>query len=282
MPNGLVSVILPSFNRAGTILAAAQSVLDQSYRELELIIVDDGSSDETQQRLSELHDSRLRVLYQQNQGACVARNRGIAEANGDFIAFHDSDDLWRREKLRHQMAVFQARPETDLVFCKLQGHAGERETMAYPRHIQGGPVRLEDDLFGIGTQTILARRIVLEQERFDPEMPRYQDLEWLFRVLMRFQVYCLDEPLVDYYIGADSISRDPEKLYKALSLFFTRYGSCQQRCAPLFLHAGKNLLEGALEAERRGQAPGKYLRLAWKMYPGIGSFLRAKKAAKGR
>ena len=86
----MISVIIPTYNRAGTLLAAAQSVLQQTYRDIELIIVDDGSTDDTSKVVSALQDGRVRYIpLGKNRGACAARNRGIDEAKGEYIAFQD-------------------------------------------------------------------------------------------------------------------------------------------------------------------------------------------------
>ena len=94
----MVSIIIPTYNRADKLKAAIMSVLNQTYCDLELIIVDDGSTDDTKNVVANIDDNRLRYVYQKNAGACVARNNGIEEAHGDYIAFHDSDDVWHLDK----------------------------------------------------------------------------------------------------------------------------------------------------------------------------------------
>lgn len=89
----LVSVVVPCYNRAAVLEQSVRSVLAQSYAELELILVDDGSTDRTRQVVEKIKDARLRYVYQQNAGACAARNYGAALARGEYIAFHDSDDV---------------------------------------------------------------------------------------------------------------------------------------------------------------------------------------------
>src|ERR1700728_4898735 len=96
-----VSVIIPSFNRAHCIAASVESVLAQSFQDFELIVVDDGSTDETQQVLARFGD-RIRVIRQDNGGVSAARNAGMRVARGSWIAFQDSDDTWRPEKLQTQ------------------------------------------------------------------------------------------------------------------------------------------------------------------------------------
>jgi len=105
MNRPLVSVVIPTFNRAATISAAIQSVLQQTYRDIEVIVVDDGSTDETPEVLRRFED-RVRVLRQLNAGPSAARNRGVAASRGSLLAFLDSDDVWLPEKIERQVALF--------------------------------------------------------------------------------------------------------------------------------------------------------------------------------
>ena len=102
----LVSVIIPTYNRAEIIEEAVDSVLAQDYKDFELIVVDDGSTDNTSEVLATYGDD-IRVLYQENKGVSAARNRGISEAAGKLIAFLDSDDLWMPQKLTTQVEFFR-------------------------------------------------------------------------------------------------------------------------------------------------------------------------------
>src|SRR5258707_14809733 len=107
-----VSVVLPTFNRGGTLLRSVRSVLNQSHRDLELIIVDDGSTDETHDIVDVISDSRLRYIkFDRNCGQSVARNTGIAASRADLIAFQDSDDVWLPRKLERQLSVLFAERE---------------------------------------------------------------------------------------------------------------------------------------------------------------------------
>ena len=106
----LVSVIIPTYNRAVLVERAIRSVLGQHWRDLELIVVDDGSTDGTAARLAGIDDVRMRVIPQDNGGVACARNRGLAEARADWIAFLNSDDHWHPEKLSRQMAAMMRAP----------------------------------------------------------------------------------------------------------------------------------------------------------------------------
>ncbi|NOQ85501.1 MAG: glycosyltransferase, partial [Deltaproteobacteria bacterium] len=112
-----VSVIIPTYNRAHTLREAIDSVLSQSYNDLELIIVDDGSTDETKVIVSS-YIPKLAYIYQERQGVSAARNRGIKHAQGDYISFLDSDDLWLKDKLYLQMKFMESHPEALICYTE--------------------------------------------------------------------------------------------------------------------------------------------------------------------
>ncbi len=96
--NPLISVIIPTYNRANFLGEAIESVLSQTYKNLEVIIIDDGSTDDTRQLIEKYTDKRIIYLYQEHGGTSAARNKGIQEAKGEYIAFLDSDDIWLSPK----------------------------------------------------------------------------------------------------------------------------------------------------------------------------------------
>lgn len=225
----MVSVIIPTYNRAKTIEASIRSVLLQTYRNLELIIVDDCSSDNTSEVVHSVSDARLRyVRLVKNSGACAARNAGIETARGDFLAFHDSDDLWHEDKLAKQIAVLQS-GSADVCFCKMNRFSANGTLLdIMPSHIPNGLVPGKADLFGVGTQTLLGRRAVFEAEKFDPAMPRFQDYELLIRIQRKFKLYCVGEALVDWTLSEDSISRNCGALLAAAKLLLKKYDAFQE------------------------------------------------------
>lgn len=218
----MVSVIIPVYNREKVVVDAVNSVLNQTYTDLELIVVDDGSTDNTKKVLSQISDKRLKYVYQENAGACVARNHGIELAKGSYIAFHDSDDIWHLDKLEKQMAVFN-KYNPDIVFCKLHYKKKNGTEVLWPENLKGGYVDPIENLFQIGTQTIIGKKEIFKKIRFDKELPRFQEFEFLYRASKEYSLYCLDEGLVEYSIGEDSISGNPEKLYKACCLIISKH-----------------------------------------------------------
>lgn len=131
---GLVSVIVPTYNRARQCRLSVESVLNQSYSNVEVLVIDDGSTDDTEAEISNL-DSRVRYIKQENGGVTVARNTGLRAATGDFIAFLDSDDSWMAWKLEAQLAVLRDYPEIGMVWSDLVA-VDENGKELFPRYLR--------------------------------------------------------------------------------------------------------------------------------------------------
>lgn len=222
LKNELVTVIIPTYNRAKRIKDSVESVLNQTYSNIELIVVDDGSTDDTKAVLAHINDHRLKVIYQKNAGACAARNNGIIHAHGTYIAFNDSDDTWRKDKLQKQVTAL-IKNNVDLVFCKMLDT--DKNVTIPAKHFKSGIIYPVDDVVGISTQTMLAKANVFKDNLFDSTVPRLQDIDVLIRLALssKYSFYCIDEPLVNYKVWSDSISNDPRKLEIALKIFSEKY-----------------------------------------------------------
>ena len=174
----LISCVVPVYNGERYIAEALDSILAQTYRPLEVIVADDGSSDGTARVVASYGD-RLRCLWQSNAGPSAALNLGLSEAQGELVAFLDADDLWHPEKLARQMARFQARPELDLCVTHIQNFwvpelADEAERYRDHRRAQPLP--------GYSCDSLLALRSLFEAVgRFDPMLPHGNGLEWFLR-----------------------------------------------------------------------------------------------------
>ncbi len=225
MIKDLVSVIIPTYNRAHLIKRSAMSVLNQTYGNLELIIIDDGSTDNTEEVVKSIDDERVIYIKQSNKGACAARNNGIDHAKGEFIAFQDSDDIWHKDKLEKQLGTLK-NTGADLVCCKMLGNGDA--TNVIPNTFTEGFLTYSDDVpLGISTQTLCAYSKVFKTERFDVEIPRLQDFELLLRVKDKFKIYCTEDVLIDYYIQEDSISKQTKKLLKTVELISKKHKKCR-------------------------------------------------------
>lgn len=129
----MISVIIPTYNRANVIRRSIDSVLNQTYKDLELIIIDDNSSDNTEQIINDINDKRLRYIkLNENKGACFARNYGITISKGEYIAFQDSDDEWCLDKLKLQYDYLEKR-NLDVVSCRVEIFADKN--IIFPRRV---------------------------------------------------------------------------------------------------------------------------------------------------
>ena len=209
----LISVIIPTYNRAHLIKRCAESVLNQTYKNLELIIVDDGSTDNTKEVVDSLNDKRIVYVKQENQGAGAARNKGIDLAKGKYIAFQDSDDVWHLDKLEKQICVLKEK-NADIVFCKMFMFGNLRKKII-PQNFKEGFLQEDTLPLGISTQTLIGKKEILLNNKFDKNVPRLQDFELALRIQKEHSIYCIDEAMVDYYLQKDSISSKPEKLLEA-------------------------------------------------------------------
>ncbi len=233
----MISIVLPSFNRARILPKAVESILRQTYKDFELIIVDDGSSDNTREVVKSFNDDRIVYVHQENAGACVARNNGIDHACGEYIAFQDSDDIWHEDKLEKQLKALQEK-NADIVFCRMNRMSDGKKIGLVSDYFKEGFLSKDVMPMSIGTQTLIGKSIVFKQEKFDSEMPRFQEFELLVRAQKNYSIYCMEEPLVDYIIQTDSLSVNPLKYTQAWELmlmkhpdFLERYNSSRDRMA---------------------------------------------------
>ena len=216
---GLVSVILPTFNRAGTLPRAITSVLSQSYRDLELLIVDDGGSDNTAEIVEGIGDPRIRyVVMEKNGGASSARNAGLRLAKGQFIAFQDSDDEWLAGKLERQVRAAQEAGEAAVTVFHPKILYGRDDAGLYGPHRVCLLPKIEDQAEAsikklihlqnlISTQTLLITREAFERAGFfDVHLVNSEDWAFGIELFYKSKVVFIDEPLVVSYMQNDSIS----------------------------------------------------------------------------
>jgi glycosyltransferase involved in cell wall biosynthesis len=193
-----VSVIIPTYNRSWCLSEAIDSVLSQTFRDMELIVVDDGSTDETPALLSRYGD-RLRCLRQANQGVSAARNNGFQAADGALIAFLDSDDLWQPDKLTRQVAFFDRQPEAQI--CQTEETWIRRGVRVNPRHRHRKPSGWIFEpslaLCLVSPSAVMMRRELLEEMGgFDESLPACEDYDLWLRVSLRYPIHLIDEALV--------------------------------------------------------------------------------------
>jgi glycosyltransferase involved in cell wall biosynthesis len=197
----LISVVMPTFNRARLLDRALRSVLQQTYRNLEIIVVDDASSDGTAEVVKAIHDPRIRYLrHDSNKGGSAARNTGIRAAHGDYIAFLDDDDQWEPDKTEEQLRVLR-HDNYDAVLCTSDEH-GER-IAAFDGKTT---VSLEDLRHGRftagGTGVLMAKANVVKETMFDESLPRYQDWDVFIRIGQKYRMGYVNKAFVRYNEGA--------------------------------------------------------------------------------
>lgn len=185
--NSLISIIMPTYNREKYIAQALRSLLEQDYRPLEIIVVDDGSTDATRQVVESFASDHIRYVYQENAGVAAARNLGVSTASGEFLAWLDSDDYYLPGKLTAQMSYLLQHPECELVFTQTEDFFDSQEAQK-----NMDTVRCAKISFG-GTRlysaTMLARRSVIE--KVGPrtsQLVAYEDIEWLYRAYFKYNV----------------------------------------------------------------------------------------------
>lgn len=227
-----VSVIIPTYNRAHLIGQSIQSVLDQTYQDFELIVVDDGSSDPTAEMVRSFADPRIHYLrHEKNRGAAASRNTGIAAARGEYTAFLDSDDEWLPDKLEKQMKAFGNLPSVvGMVYTDMWriSEDGSRNYWHASRIApDDGPAYdhlLSDRLTSISMSSVVIRRACFDKAgMFDEEFPRLIDRDLFIRLSKHFYFYHIAEALVNYHEAAKRISSDPELLIRARRLILEKY-----------------------------------------------------------
>lgn len=208
MDNKLISVVIPTYNRKEKLPECIESVLLQSYSNIEVIVVDDASTDGTEELFEHIKDERLLYLrYETNKGACHARNYGAEHAKGEIIAFQDSDDIWYTNKLERQYEALQL-SGADMCFCGMNRVAENGSRFYFPVHPFHPEHGLQDFLAEnrASTQTMLMYRYVWEELRFDETIRRYQDWDFGIRAAQKFHLYYIPEAMVESKVGSDSIS----------------------------------------------------------------------------
>jgi GT2 family glycosyltransferase len=196
--NPRVSVIIPTYNRAWIIKEAVDSVLVQDYKDFELIVVDDGSTDNTSDVLAPYGED-VRVLFQENKGVSAARNRGVTEASGRFVAFLDSDDLWLPKKLSIQVEFFNKTP--DALICQTEEIWIRNGIRVNPKkhHKKPSGMIFEPSLALclVSPSAVMIRRDVLDRAGgFDETLPVCEDYDLWLRLSSRFPVYLIEIPLI--------------------------------------------------------------------------------------
>lgn len=224
-----VTVIIPTYNRADIIEKSIRSVLDQTYDDFTLIIVDDSSKDNTEEVVKGVGDDR--IIYHrlsENKGAGGARNEGAKLAETEFIAFHDSDDLWLSDKLEKQIKYMDKHPDVCLVYGKMRVNTHD-DSYAFPNESVSGD--LEGDIFpwllrrnSIGTPVMFLRKNCFEDVGgFDTSLRCLEDWEFAIRFSKKYKIGYIDDILIDTYPSDAGVSRNVGAYYETRCKMISQY-----------------------------------------------------------
>src|SRR4051812_10194306 len=256
-----ISIVVPAYNAARTVGATVESVLAQTFTNFELIVVDDGSEDETAQVVEARDDLRLTCLRTENGGVSVARNRGIERAAGRYVAFLDADDMWAPAKLERQHAAMSERPEVGLCFTATQYVDEQLRPTLLQRAVQRddwpAALILEGNIVAGTVSSAMVRADVLAHAGgFDPRLSLCADWDMWLRLSLLTRFFGIDEPLVRYRSVAGTMSGDTVVLerdtFALLDKFYgdpaaapyepirrRAYANQWMVCAGSYLHAGR-------------------------------------------
>jgi glycosyltransferase involved in cell wall biosynthesis/uncharacterized membrane protein len=227
MNKKLVTVIIPTRNRRNFLEKSLKSVLNQTYKNIEVIVINDASVDDTLEFLKKQQDLRLKVFSLKKQsGAQVARNKGLAEARGEFISFNDDDDIWKKDKLEKQIKAFDK--NIDLVYCQIKRDDKENSFYLPSKKKALRKESLKKTLFlgehGIGLPSVVIKRSSIKLKNlFDENLPRYQDWELFLRLVKNLNFKYLPEVLVFSKVLKNGITKNEKILLKATKLIFKKH-----------------------------------------------------------
>lgn len=233
----LVSCIIPTHNRANLLIKSVESVLAQTYKELEVIIVDDHSTDNTKEVIQQLKakDNRVNYFINPGKGANAARNYGIKMAKGEYVAFNDDDDLWLPEKLEKQTLAL-IKNDADICFCtyEMNGKFYPFKNCENSNEVN----KLLSNFSIIGTPTLLLKKsiIVSGDKYFDEKLNALQDWDFLLNFVPDYKFHHLNEVLIVVNRTQVSITNNSQKLIESHlfildkhRLFFKKSGTLPSR-----------------------------------------------------
>jgi glycosyltransferase involved in cell wall biosynthesis len=231
-----VSVIIPTYNDGDTLQRAINSVFDQTYSDFEIIVIDDGSTDDTAEKVEDYESDRLEyVVHKENKGGSAARNTGIKRASGEYMAFLDADDEWMPDKLEVQISELESKSEKWVgIYCDKENITSMKSnfenilsSMIFEvgEQIKEGGTELLPRVFKmeieLGSSTLVIKRETIERmEGFDPDFRRHQDLEFVVRLLKHGKLAYVDRKLVKKYGGNRP---EPEVMEGVKELFLSKF-----------------------------------------------------------
>ncbi|MBE9004022.1 glycosyltransferase [Fortiea sp. LEGE XX443] len=214
-----ISVIIPAYNSENTIKATIDSVLNQTFADFELIVINDGSTDSTLDIVSQIQDSRLKVFSFENAGGNVSRNRGLQKSVGEFVSFLDADDIWTHHKLASQLKALQNNVDAKVAYSWTD-YIGENGKFL----VAGNHVTVDGDVYERllvsnflenGSNPLICRDILLELGGFDESLVAAQDWDMWLRLAAKYAFICVPEVQILYRVSANSLSSNLARQEKA-------------------------------------------------------------------
>lgn len=269
----IISVIIPTYNRAHLIGRAIRSVLNQTFSHYELIVVDDGSTDNTEEVVKSFRDSRISFIrHERNRGVSAARNTGINAAQGEYIAFNDSDDEWLPTKLERQMALFNRdeRGDLGLVLCEVlaPGPHGEHRIVPQIQLMTYENLLLHPGNVGyFMTQYLIKRNLTTAELYFDEDLPASEEWDILLRLTRLCRIDYVPEVLARIYAGSVNRITNPKNNLKSRLKILEKYGT-ELKARPKVLRSCYfDLAIRNYEAREAMSYIRRYLKAAIVVYP---------------
>lgn len=213
--NNLISVIIPTYNNAQFIRDAIDSVLSQTYKNYEILVIDDGSTDNTKEIIEKYNGKRIKYIYQENKGLAAARNTGIKASTGELVAFLDSDDMWLPEKLERQISIINGFPNVGLVGCGYYGidESGKRvkETKGrdYPdKELLLNNLMMRNVVTGSGSGVLAKKECFNKAGLFDESFRSTEDRDMWYRILKFYDLKFVSDYLVIIRVRRNSLSKN--------------------------------------------------------------------------
>ena len=277
----MVSVVLPVYNGEATIVEAVVSVLEQSCCDLELLVIDDGSTDSTRDLLCTITDQRLQVFSWPQTGLAASRNRGVERARGDYLAFIDADDVWLPEKLMEQLAAFRRMPDAMVAYCwtdymDAQGNfvcPDSRATFEGCVYEQ----LLVRNFIDCGSIIMVRRQVLLDAGGYDESLPVIEDWDLNIRLAALHPFVCIPRALVRYRQSATSMSTQvglmEETFWRVIDRAFEQAPTAllplKQRSAAFFYEYLTGKVTQAVPDRGKGLAALRFFGLAVRSHPAI-------------
>ena len=205
-----VSAIIPTYNNKALLKDAIDCVLSQSFQDIELIVIDDGSTDDTAALVKSIDDSRLKYFYKVNGGVSSARNMGLDKANGQYIAFLDADDLWKKDFLQTMFLALEQQKQFGLAYTTVTNKYSDGRTVEKYREkycISGKVSSKLFEIFFVITQASLIRKEVLENFRFDENLTTGEDGDFFLRLSLKIDFLFVPSNMAIRRIQTESLSQ---------------------------------------------------------------------------